>query len=381
MQREIDTKEAQPIVLFPHCARTGGTTLGTAFREYYRYYRSLHLNESWKAWDVFRQLTPKQFESFECFYGHGIYVGIHRYIPRPTIYVGMFRDPVDRLISQYSQYRTEENHGMHSYIVDNDISLDQFQRDTPNLQSQYLFGFPHERKVMPTPNHFQEIQSIIDSSFVFTGVTSRYYESLYLMKKRLGWSHFPFFIRKNRNEKKIERETLADDLIARIEASNQLDRKVFEYVKQKLDSQLSELSPVELAEIAFLKQAGKVYGKMVESSDKSLSRTFLAKILQPQADSFVILSQLPQAAEMISNTIQSVNAALGRSVEVRIHESKEASRLVEGLEKDRESGAVERTSHFVLLPTPGDDPTLMQMAGDFGIPRTKLSFPVRPPKV
>lgn len=234
---------------------------------------------------------------------------------------------------------------------------------------------------MPTPNHFQEIQSIIDSSFVFTGVTSRYYESLFLMKKRLGWSHFPFFIRKNRNEKKIKRETLADDLIARIEASNQLDRKVFEYVKQKLDSQLSELSPEELAEIAFLKQAGKVYGEMVESSDKSLSRTFLAKILQPQADSFVVFSQLPQAAEMISNTIQSVNAVLGRSIEVRIHESRDASRLVEGLEKDRESGALERISHFVLLSIPGDDPTLMQMADDFGIPRAKLSFPVRPPTV
>ena len=82
-------------IVFPHCPKTGGTTL----KERYR-----NTNPSFRITDLGHKVT----EQTKVIFGHSVQIGYYEEkLPNNLIYITCVRDPISRIMSMYNFYRTQ----------------------------------------------------------------------------------------------------------------------------------------------------------------------------------------------------------------------------------------------------------------------------------
>ena len=87
--------KSNDLLVFPHCPKTGGTTL----KERYR-----HGNESFVVTDLGDRVTDKTKVAF----GHSVQIGEYdKQFDKNIVYLTCVRDPISRIMSMYNFYRTQ----------------------------------------------------------------------------------------------------------------------------------------------------------------------------------------------------------------------------------------------------------------------------------
>jgi len=170
--------------------------------------------------------SPERDQSINCIYGH-IYFGAHTCLSKPFTYITMLRDPVDRVISHY-YYLLAKNHFKTCTSFEDFIQMDLNR----NIQTQYISGntLPDLPKAI---EHLERYFSIV-------GITERFNESLYLMKKQFGWHQFDYSNR-NVTSHRPAKEQLSPELIDFIKKNNDLDMELYKYAVQLLDKKIEKL--------------------------------------------------------------------------------------------------------------------------------------------
>jgi len=369
----------RPTVLFPHIPRTGGDTLNLVLQNYYTQQRSIHFNETYQAWKFLRELEDTDLECIRCFRGHGIYYGIHRYIPRSCTYIQIFRDPVERVISQYYLYMTDTENPMHSHIKDNNITLEEFQQANANLQSMYILGFPHVHQNYPDPADIPLMRQRLEKCFSFLGVTDMFDESIFMLKHALNWKSHVFWQKRRENKKRPPREEIPADLQEKIKLSHLPDSELYHFARQQLASKIDSLSPQLKKELVLYKKGRSLYYELLKNKPPEVLKTFISDIIQPDLSRVAILGNQPKTAPYLEEYIKAANDMLGRSPEVKCYISENMDDLQEQVRQESALGFLKSADLVVALPLPAQDYLIKELVDSLELPRARLVYALMPP--
>ena len=223
--------------IFLHIPKTGGTSLRTATRWVYGW-RGVYTSskEEFDPEDVASSIeNPSDIRLVR---GHLAY-GLHEHIAGKCRYFTMLRDPVSRVISLYYYIK----HGWPDSEAAGLSLAEYIESDHHaykwNEQTQQLAGPPFaDERTQGEEALFRRAKRNLASKNLAFGITERFDESLLLLKRQLGWSLDPLYVRSNTTRKRPSKEEVDPDVRARIREQNQLDLRIYDHVQQRTEEMI-----------------------------------------------------------------------------------------------------------------------------------------------
>ena len=214
-----------PMFVFLHVPRTGGTTLGTIFRGQFpeRAVRHFDMGVNDEDWDEF--ITGGEIDKYTALMGHIEYEKAKK-IPIPCTYITMIRHPVERAISEYRFVISQEDNPNHEACKSMKLLEYVSSKYFPdNLQSGYLCG------IDPPP---QDAVMLIEENIDFIGIMEKFDESLALLRMFYGWSAL-YYVPENVSKIKADEIEITDEATNVILDRSDVDMKMYEYFSSKFD--------------------------------------------------------------------------------------------------------------------------------------------------
>ena len=232
------------MIIFLHIPKTGGSTLRDIL---HRQYGGPHILR-------YSPNTPAQAlhkPGIQCVYGHCRY-GVHVHTRKKTTYIAFLRDPLDRILSMYYFIRSRPQNNMYPKVIK--MSLKEFvtcpepriQLPLHNHQTRMISGKKHPELKMAIDN--------IKKDFAVVGITEMYPESIFMMKKALGWGDVSYR-KENVNHRRREKTNIPDRIKQIIRENNQLDYELYAYAEKRLHNQLQNLNDYEQQQLAAFKKS------------------------------------------------------------------------------------------------------------------------------
>ena len=280
----------KPVLLFLHLPKTGGTTLSSCVfnnqsedtssdaepdphpraisrfygRGVYYYPLGFYKNPPGPLpWYVLEYLAKPELTAVV---GHFSY-GIHRCLRRPSTYVTMLRDPVERIVSLYYHH--------HAYqLLNPSVTLEDFVQGCPpsawamELAGRYPIDRPTDedglrelskalvdndqtRRLAGREPAFgccdesllEEARRRLREDFSVVGVTDRFDETLVLLQRRLAWSQPLEYLPRLVNRDRPEAREISEPVRALIEERNPLDRALYDEACRLLDQSVAAEGP------------------------------------------------------------------------------------------------------------------------------------------
>lgn len=238
--RELKNKKT--ILLFLHLPKTAGTTMNSILdSQYTKKQRIRYYTEEYS--DFLNGLNSKvrQMPNLKCIMGHFRF-GIHEIIEKPSTYITMLRHPIDRVISTFyfirsnphhPFYREANNMNLKDFVLSTDIEADFLVN---NMQTSFLSGGYYP----PKKDHLEIAKENLVKYFEVVGITERFNESIFLMKKALGWKKIVYKSKNiTRNRPRIDE--LSAEILEIIKQKNQLDIELYNFAVQLFEKQVESL--------------------------------------------------------------------------------------------------------------------------------------------
>lgn len=239
------------IIIFNHIPKTAGTTMKDIIERQYPHNTILNplasfLRNSSSTMEGRSRLLGQmvrdhpQKEKIRFISGH-IQFGLHEYLPFPSAYVTVLRDPVDRVISQYYHIFSGTNVTHHKKVVTENMDLIEFLEsyhpEMTNVQTRYISG-----KVDDSSGSITDLDIAkrnIQNYYIAVGISERFDETLILFKRLLGWKNV-FYIKRNVSRNRPLKSEIPQETIETIEKYNKMDMKFYEFCKQRFEKLIQE---------------------------------------------------------------------------------------------------------------------------------------------
>jgi hypothetical protein len=240
-------------VIFLHIPKTAGTTLRQIVRRQYPA-ESIFTFDETHRFDDFQRLRDAQKAEIRLLGGHMIF-GLHRFMPGPSTYFTVLREPVERVISDYYFVRNTPVHHHYDFITSRNLSLEEFIESgearimTDNGQTRSLsdewwnlpFGECTEKVLEQAKKNLREY-------FAVVGLIERFDETLLMLKRAFGWQNV-YYARVNVNPSRPTKDELPQTTLDLIAEQNWLDLHLYEYAKELFEEQVQRqgsLFPLEV---------------------------------------------------------------------------------------------------------------------------------------
>lgn len=171
--------------------------------------------------------------------------GMHQYLSSGATYVSFVRDPVERAVSHYRFASRRPDHYLHESVRAEGFGPAEFvasglSTELDNGQVRLIAGFASSH--VPFGQCQEDLLEIalenIARHFSVVGVPESFDESLLLMHRRLRWRKWPCYA--SVNVSGGNGISLSDSDRSIIERYNQLDRRLYEVVKDRLTRQIAD---------------------------------------------------------------------------------------------------------------------------------------------
>ncbi|MFC1908579.1 hypothetical protein ACFLXD_01725 [Chloroflexota bacterium] len=232
--------------------------------------------------DLLERLSEEDKRRIRCIWG-GPFCGIHKYLPQPSIYVALFRDPIERVISDYYWVLRRRTNAAHNEVVSKNMSLEDYVINGVwrawNGQTRFIRRVP---EVSP-PGHgpvslsnddLEIAKANLRQNFVF-GLIERFDESLILLKRTLGWrTKDIFYVKQNVARNRPAKDRIGSETVKLIEDHNELDIKLYEFVKQMFEERIARQGTSFNRELQTFRLLNTVFGPVMNIYDKVKIKVF-----------------------------------------------------------------------------------------------------------
>lgn len=243
----------QPVCIFVHMPKTGGSTLQEILQRQYpldvtmdMYRNSVKSVQS--SVDRLRRLPEQERGRIACVKGH-IPFGIHRWLPRPPRYITMLRDPVQQTVSDYFFALNTPGRKLFERMRRDRPSLKDFvvMRHDQGLSDIYCRllseavnwdDVADSSRTLP-PGALGTAKENVERYFAVVGITERFDESLLLMQSAFGWRDV-YYERANVTRDKPAQVTLTGEELDAIRLYNGQDIELYEFARQRIDARIAE---------------------------------------------------------------------------------------------------------------------------------------------
>lgn len=265
-----NTKQNQQnALIFLHIPKTAGTSLRKVVERFYdkediyTIYEE-HIKE-------FKDVPDDKKNKIRVFYGH-VSFGLHKYIPQPTSYVTILRDPVERVISLYSFVSKVKDHPYYKQFDFNKMTIAEFVQggitlEADNEQTRFVSGIDAEFGKC-TESMLESAKENLNKYFSVVGLSEYFDESVLLMKKAFGWKvplqlslkkmvsgvESPFYEKTNVTIGRPRKEDLSADDLNAIKRFNELDMQLYLYAEKLFHEQIAHHGPSFKKEVEKLKR-------------------------------------------------------------------------------------------------------------------------------
>lgn len=236
-----DESRSDPIVLYLHVPKAGGTTLGEYVFNQCRTIGGrdeglMHSGVLFLPYGFIKEpslaipayVFPLLARAdLRAVIGH-FWFGLHACVGRPAQYITLLRDPVERTLSLY--------HYLHA---DGQVTLDDFVvtpalKEVDNDQTRRIAGVDPgigectEEILRVAKNNLRE-------HFTVVGVTERFEETLALLRRKLAWSRAVQSFPRNVNDRRPKREAIPRATLDAIRNRNALDLELYAFANHLMD--------------------------------------------------------------------------------------------------------------------------------------------------
>ncbi len=209
--------------------------------------------------DYVASLPREELARVRLIEGHTIF-GVHRCLPRPSVYATLLREPVSRVMSGYAYIRRRPHHPLHS--LSHRLALDEFLRtgvavQLDNGQTRAIAG----DTTTPFGGCDRELLDMakgnIEQHFALVGLTERFDESLLLMRRAFGWRNVCYV---PANVSRRSRSMGTNDVRTRglLEELNQFDIELYEWNRERVQAAI-DAEPRLDHELRRLRRANTLY--------------------------------------------------------------------------------------------------------------------------
>lgn len=234
----LNTNDSQQkSIIFLHIPKAAGSTL---HRIIARQYASdliysidgLRVHESIAE---FKQLPEAKRSEIKVLKGH-MRFGLHEYLPQPSTYITILRDPVERIISHYYYVLRSPEHYLYEQITSKNMSLKDYvysdiTKDLNNNQTRLLCT----KAVLET--YEQGSTKVLESAK--KNIEEKFDETLILLKRNFKW-HLPFYIKANTTKDRPLKNNISQEILKAFEKYNELEIEIFEFVNQKFQEVINQ---------------------------------------------------------------------------------------------------------------------------------------------
>lgn len=247
--RDIEQEES---LIFLHIPKAGGSTLHWIIERQYEPNPIFTIDGSRfrESIDEFKRLPEEQRRKIKVLKGH-MYFGLHEFLPGPSSYITILRDPIERVISTYYYTLLHPNQGDFETVTSQRMSLKDFvssgiNRMVNNGQTRILCGEPKldaDIAFGQCPAEMLELtKRNLREHFAIVGLLERFDESLILLKRTFGWK-LPLYYLHNITRDRLSKKAVSKDALSTIEKYNGLDIELYRYAKQMFEELISSQSP------------------------------------------------------------------------------------------------------------------------------------------
>ncbi len=188
--------------------------------------------------DDFRRFPEARRRRYRLILGH-MHFGFHAHVPGPCAYVTVLRDPVERLLSHFGQYRR--------MIENNELpggegfsSFEKFcktkRNATDNHQTRFLCGVDFDSHARP--ENLERAKEHLRKHFRVVGTMERFDETVRVLHQAYGWPDLAHF-RDNVGRGRLRREAVDSEFLAYLEDLNSLDRELHALANSLLDAAIA----------------------------------------------------------------------------------------------------------------------------------------------
>jgi Galactose-3-O-sulfotransferase len=234
----------ESLVIFLHIPKAGGTTLNGIINQQYPK-RTTFRFHGIETWNTINDLPQQRRESLRLIRGHFAF-GLHQFLPCPTTYFTLLRDPIARFVSEYHYIRRSP--GLKSHEQLQAMTLEEYVdvkgQGAGNLQTRLIFGLSKTSATTPS-EVVATAKRNLDQYFGVVGLVEQFDETLVLLQKQFNWRS-PVYVQQNvtsAGEKK--RAAIADATLEKIKQCNAMDLELYEYAVHKFEQQVAEISDFE----------------------------------------------------------------------------------------------------------------------------------------
>ena len=234
-------------VIFLHIHKTAGTTLHRVIERQYQPEQIWTLDDQHTLDDLLR-LSVAQRAQIQMLRGHMIF-GLHEYMPGPSSYFTLLREPVERVISFFYFIRRNPHHYHFAPITSGNLTLKEFlelrqNNMMDNGQTRMLAGAQqYECPVGEcTPDLLEAAKRNLSESFSVVGLMERFDETLLLLRQAYGWRNVRY-VRQNVTGSRPLKADLPPATLDLVAECNQLDLELYEYASTLFDEQVQEQGP------------------------------------------------------------------------------------------------------------------------------------------
>ena len=277
-------------IIFTHIPKAGGMTMRQVVARQvigqpaFRFYHENTFNI-----ERFLALPESERAALRYVGGH-VHFGIHRYIDNPCVYVTLFRDPREQLISYYYFFQQMPNDPDMNTLI-KDKSFEEFlqMRRMQAMQLNMIVGLddapdPETGKIgarqnarLPLDEKLAIAEKHLRQHYGAIGLTGHFDESMVIMRRRMGWDNI-FYLRDNTNPGRPRGQD-TEHLKALVEQYAEPDIQFFERVKAIYEEQRAEYGP-DLARDLRTYQRNKAIYSRVATLSQSLRQTGLYRRLR-----------------------------------------------------------------------------------------------------